>query len=408
MQNSLSKKQLIPKLILFTIFLTPLLNFSLSFGFEQTKVLFFVFMVTILSVIWQYKLKENKLKFSKIKKISLVFLIMLTFTSVFGVSPINSLVGNPPYFQGLFVYFLLVIFFFLVSEYKVEFQKLSIIIVWPSFFVSIIALKEWILLNCFKADILNYSGRVISTFGQPNLYSGFLILSLPFIAGLIKNKSGFIKVLYVYLFVFISIGIFISQSRAAIILYFIFLFLWFSITNIFKKYSFIKFPTIIFVSITILLLTTVFLKSEVLNILSSTRLEGGAPEKRIFFWQVSKNIIFERFWLGYGLENINIAFPGYFNNLNFNTLNDPIAHSLKDISLDRFHNYLLDLLTFAGLPTALIWLYLFYQVFLKSNLITKQFLILYFLLVMVQNQSIVHLMYFWLVAGLSDQDNPQF
>ncbi|MBI2005617.1 MAG: O-antigen ligase family protein [Candidatus Aenigmarchaeota archaeon] len=84
-------------------------------------------------------------------------------------------------------------------------------------------------------------------------------------------------------------------------------------------------------------------------------------EKRAYIWPVIWQLILQKPLQGYGLENIGKAFADYFQS-SYHSLfeaNDdiyPFLMSLKELNIDRSHNYLLDLLLFSGTFGLLGWL----------------------------------------------------
>jgi hypothetical protein len=76
--------------------------------------------------------------------------------------------------------------------------------------VAVLSCIQFLMLNVFEIDIINYSGRVVSTFGQPNLYSGFLLLTLPWVV--LGKKPNWL------VFLIIFSGIIVSLSKASVIL----------------------------------------------------------------------------------------------------------------------------------------------------------------------------------------------
>ena len=134
-------------------------------------------------------------------------------------------------------------------------------------------------------------------------------------------------------------------------------------------------------------------------------------ENRVYIWPVAWQLFLQRPLTGYGLENIAQAFSDYFisnkhllfeENLNIS----PVLISLKELNIDRTHNYLLDILLFSGILGFLAWIYLVILLLWKTkqnNKILLISLITYLIWIQFQNQSIVHLIYFWLLVGLVDQ-----
>ena len=98
------------------------------------------------------------------------------------------------------------------------------------------------------------------------------------------------------------------------------------------------------------------------------------------------------------------SFADYFKGVNFNVTTNPTYHSLKDLSVDRSHNYILDLLFFSGIFGLISWLVLIGLVLKRAKGIILTSFLVYLVWIQFQNQSIVHLLYFWLFVGLIDKD----
>src|SRR3989344_1309333 len=203
-------------LLLGTIFLTPLIAAIFDFGFEQIKVIFLYLAISILGLVWVIR-DWNKLKieWTNIKKASLLFILSLLLTSIIGVDLNSSFLGKDPYFQGIVFYAYLFLFSMIASTFKIELKKVVFVLSLSCLFVSFFAVIQALQLYVLKIDIPNYAGRVVSTFGQPNLFSGFLVMSIPFIYLGLQTKW---KKFYMLCLIFSSAGIVISASRASIAL----------------------------------------------------------------------------------------------------------------------------------------------------------------------------------------------
>lgn len=127
----------------------------------------------------------------------------------------------------------------------------------------------------------------------------------------------------------------------------------------------------------------------------------NAPEKRLIFTPTLLKIAENSLLLGYGLENIDPVYQQYFQGIDFNTLNDPLPHTLKNLQIDRSHSYLLDLMLFSGIVGVGVYLVLVLTLVLRvrsQSLLTG--LSIYLIWTQFHNQSIVHLIYFWWMVGL--------
>lgn len=403
---------LIKIILLLTIFLIPLIGPIRGLGYEQSKVFFFIFSLTICGFLWTiYSIKYPvRLVWSMINITALTFIVILFLTSFLGVDPFNSFTGNQPYFQGWILYAYLYLFFLLVSWLNIKLRIWTYILVGSSAIVGIFAIFQWVQLNLLHQFIPNYAGRVVSTFGQPNFYSGFILLTLPFAYMLFKSQEMKIRRIGLISGIISIVGIFVSYSRAAILMV-LFLMILALATHLkikpkLKSLSFSFLPIILLVSIIMSFrFSSGIFWRESLEPTNTQWLINNSPEKRILIWPVILNIIAQRPLFGYGLENMEVGFSNFFKSVNFNVTQSPTFHSLKDITLDRSHNYMLDLLFFSGILGFLIWILL--VVLLVKKVRSKVLLaglIVYLIWVQFQNQSVIHILYFWLIAGLINSE----
>ncbi len=383
-------------LLFLTVFLTPLLGALKDLGYEQIKVFFFIVSISLISFVWI--LQKPVIKLSRIGYLSLVFIIILFLTSLLGVNPTTSILGIQPYFQGAILYAYLFLFSLIVKESRIKIEEWAKVLVGSSTIVAFLAIKDWVLLNIFHQIVPNYAGRVVSSFGQPNFYAGYLLLSLPFSYFLFKNSNRRLSYFGLIAGFLSIIGIFVSYSRSAILLSLILVAL--GLIDQLK----IKLKLVIFALVIILISSFLALKfssglvgnefSRPLNT-DNPDLTKESVEKRVYIWPQAFNIFLEKSINGYGLENISFAFANYFQIHKHKIFEEnlkirPVLISLKDLNIDRTHNYILDLLVFSGVFGVIIW-------FLLTGLLIKKCknkylltgLLTYLLWVQFQNQSIV-------------------
>lgn len=386
-------------LLLLNVFLVPLVPSFFGFGYELIKVLVFLSLAIISGLIFVFLLyvKRVKTRWTKIKIASLLFLIILSLTSIFGIHAFESLTGKYPYYQGLILYWFLFLFSLMASEIKFGKKRLISAIVFSAVIVSVVSIVQFIILNLLNIQIPNYAGRVVSTFGQPNLYSGFLLLSLPF--AFPAKRKKLIPVLI------ISAGIIISGSKAAIILLFVL-----GLFMLIKKTA--HKSLVVFLMLVILLnaftyslqYSTGLVWDEVIRPFTKRGTEGYLIEKRAYITPVILDIFFKNPLSGFGLDSISTLYKDEFADFRPELKNyPPLYFNLKNLVIDRSHNYFLDLLIFSGVIGLTAYLYLVYLLFkTKKPGFLKIFLILYLVWIQFQVQSIVHLMLFWLIVGVVD------
>lgn len=382
-------------------------------GFEYSKSVLFVLLTCLLALFWILKKGYLDLKWSQIKLASLGFIFILGLSSIFGLDPATSFWGEGIYAQGWITHLFLSIFFLIVSSADIKQGKIIHSLLGSGLVVSAWGIFQWWELNIWHKSILSYAGRPTSTFGQANFYSGYLILVLPFLWRF-SQAAKYRFTAWVAILIFIA-AIILSGSRISQALV--------GLSGVYLLFRQIRFSKKIMVlSILVVLIATLvglwqgsgIVWDELVRPRGSDWLAPSqtphSPEKRSLIWPVLLEIAFDRPFLGYGLENISLAYSGYFRS-NYHRLFEEHLNSaatllsLKDLPIDRTHNYPIDLFIFAGLPAVLSWIWLVLLLLKKAKGELLFSLILYLIWVQFQNQSIVHLMFFWLLVGLID--NPR-
>lgn len=410
-------EQLFKFFFLVSLFCIPLIGATGSFGYEQIKVLFFILSISLIGFVWLWKKPE--LKWDLIRIISAVFILILFIASVFGIDPKASFLGREPYFQGWVLYSYLALFALIVSQAKIKSEHWAAVLTGSASVVGLIAIKDWILINIFGQQMPTYAGRVVSTFGQPNFFAGFLLLSLPFSYYLFKNKNRKLSYFAGAGGLVSIIGILVSYSRSAILMAFILLIL--GLIDQLKDR--LKISLVIFGIVLISIFIALKFSSGIIGNEVSLPLETLNPdltresvEKRAYIWPEAFKIVAERPLNGYGLENVAKAFSDYFEEnkhpiFEENLKISPVLISLKELNIDRSHNYPLDLLLFSGIAGLLAWIFLVSLLLWKlrksprsrmKNILLVS-LLTYLIWIQFQNQSIVQLVYFWLLVGLADR-----
>lgn len=400
-------------LLLGTLLILPLLGATNNFGYEHFKILFFILSISLIGFVWRGK----QFEWTLISKALGAFILILLVTSIIGVDHKSSLLGSQPYFQGWIIYSYLFLFYLMVKTFKIEIKQYAVVLSLSASLVSFWAIKDWVLLNILGQHISTYAGRVVSTFGQPNFYAGFLLLTLPFSYSLFRAKNKRLQVLGWVSGMVLLIGIMVSYSRSTIFMALILI-----ILGLVDQLKIKKFLIGVFAVLTVAVFLSVNLSSGFVwkeffqpATISNPDLTRESVEKRAYIWPVAWQLVLQKPVLGYGLENISQSFSNYFiknkhvlfeENLNIS----PVLISLKDLNIDRTHNYILDLLLFSGILGLSVWVIIVILLIkkLKTQLNNRYknilliSLITYLVWIQFQNQSIVHLLYFWLLVGLID------
>lgn len=396
---------LLNTLVLLILFVIPLLTPAFGLGFEKIKVLFFLYLTSLALFFYALIISQKKGKFivwNKINVTSLVFLGILLISSLLGKNLQASFFGKPPYVQGFFTYLYLIVFYILVQCLDIKPKYFTLVFSISAFLVSFLAIKDWLLLTYFNVPVLTYAGRVVSSFGQPNLYSGYLLLTLPLLLSLELFSSKALKSWLVISALASIVAILISQSKAAILLTLFFL-LWYFMSrfkNLRTVFVVLSCAAFLFALILSTKFTTGLAWTEIVGPLISNnpQLTNNSLEKRIYIWPVLGQLILQRPILGYGPENISSVLPTYKPS---EDIRATTVFGVKDMYLDRAHNYSLDLLLYSGLLGFVSWVILIWLLAKKGkNRVYLASLIIYLVWIQFQIQSIVHLMFFWWLAGM--------
>jgi O-antigen ligase len=380
-----------------------------NLGFEQGKVFFFFLVIAILDlVVLVYSVKSKLIfKITGIKILAFIFILTLLVTSLIGIDPRSSILGVQPYLQGFLLYSLLLNLFLICSIVKISLTEISAVYAASTFLVSLLAIKDWVSLVILKEDIATFSGRVVSTFGQPNLYSGYLLLTLPFFLFLLAKKYYF-KLTFLGL-VLNLIAIFISMSRTAIFLS-LGLLLIYAVKFLLRekrKLLFISSLVIVFLTLVFAItFKTGLFWEETTRIQDPEWLQANSPEKRALIYPVVISFIEKKPFFGYGLETMPQVFPTYYIDIKTEGTKHPEYFSVNDLNINRAHNYSLDLLLYAGVLGFLCWCSLIFWLLRRSTCkIVLAALILYLIWIQFQIQSVAHLAFFWILAAQIDQES---
>src|SRR3989344_4479815 len=380
--------------LLLATLLTPLLPAVFNFGFEQAKVIFFLATVSLLGLTWSLKNWRRTIKWTNLKTASLLLVGMLLVTSIIGADLRASFLGTEPYYQGFFLYTTLLLLSLVISNLEINLNQLIFAVGLSTLGVSAVAIFQAVQLYLFHLDVPNYAGRVVSTFGQPNLYAGFLVMSIQFLYFGIQKQKEKLRKFYIFCLLLASVGIVISASRIAIALLVGLVVLWFFNKIKRKKWLPIIYGLLIGLSIVFLF------QKEFIQPQDTEWLKYNSPERRIVFWPVLIEQFSKRWLSGYGLENIDIAFDRYEK---FHEERIPVYYHFKNLNIDRAHNYSLDLLLFGGILTFSAWVYLIYILYKKVRgtfLVVP--LLIYLIWTQFQVQGVMQLIYFWMLVGIAD------
>jgi len=416
--------------ILAIIFLVPV-YFAFIYRdysvFSLDKTVVFRILVEFLVILSLVKLTISKavLIYIRKKHLLLVFLFFLAFaiSAIFSINPHTSFWGSYWRQQGLFTYlhyFLLFIIVVINVNSKEKINRIIIIILLSSLFVSVFGIQQWLGLDNFpwhrKVPI---GGRVTSTMGQPVFLGNYLMLIVFLtIYKIIISRRFFKRFFLILLFALQILCLIFTYTRGAWLSFIagilLAVFLYFLLIKKEKAAKIIiKFSAAVLVIFLVFgILINInhdwgfsrFFTSRVKSIID---FNAGSLAMRLRYWPASIDAISKKPIIGYGPENQQQILVSYY---------DP-AWSIFEIinsSPDRAHNELLELLLAGGILLAAVYLWIILYIFIKgigrlNKLEGQDKLLLFFLLIslfsyqfsLLSSFSVIETsVYFWLYLAI--------
>lgn len=333
--------------LVFLLFALPLVFFPFTYlAFEMPKV-FLLYLFTVSTLFLLLKSGYRLGKFSKAYWLYLAFLVWMIFTAILGLSVWQSFLGSYFRWQGIITW-ICYFWLFLISGKLLEDNHLKkqacLAILISSVVAALIAILQFILL-WFLGDTsqLLYSGRVISTFGQPNFLGAFLVMSLPFTWYLFKQVTGLTKIFVTLGFIITILGILSTFSRSAYVGFILLALIW-GIYHYRLLLAVITFLIVLFALLANLFPKLVYQEWYRFQVDTTSK---WTAENRLVIVQKSIKLIDQKPLTGYGLENFSLAFPSVITTKDL---------GLKDIVVDSSHNLFLDLVVQLGLVGLILFL----------------------------------------------------
>ncbi len=335
------------------------------FPYITPKTLFFrilieiaLFFYILLIIYWP----QYRPRFSKLTWAILIYFLIITFASIFGLDPYRSFWGNIERGEGLLTIYHLFIFFILISSLfkeKKEWLRFFNISVFVSLLISFYALGQKLGIGF----LLPSAGgtRLTGTIGNASFLAAYLLLNIFLCLFLFVNKRhpGW-RIFYGLVFLFEVYILFQTETRGALLGFFGGLLLLALLSIIFSKNKKLKLGFVGLFLILIVLATSIWLcrdQSWVNNINALRRLTTISTtdittQSRLLGWQAAWQGWQDRFLFGYGYENYNIAFNKYFPVLIYH---DPGSR----VWFDRAHNIVFDQAVPGGIFGLLAYLSIF-------------------------------------------------
>jgi len=380
------------------VFLVPLwfAYFFPTFNiFELNKIILFKVLTLVLLFLVSFKIIINWSEFYGVflkaegflkilKKHFLypaLFLTSLIVSFCFSSNYAVSFFGDYNRQQGLLNYFfyfgffiLLILSFFAAAigpekkqgfSYKTRIRRLIKSAVFSGFLVSTYGILQILGIDFFawpESPLL--SGRIISSFGQPNFLASFLLFVLPLSLYLLISCKKFLAKFACLLIGFSElVCLLLTSSRGAIIALSLTIAL-FCLGLLFSKSS--RRKKIISLAVALGFLSALFIGLETFmpgRVINMANYRSGSFATRLDFFSAAADSIIKKPVFGYGLENEGDVFIKYYNK-------DWAINGDVGANTDRAHNLLLDTLLTSGLIglCGLLFLYFWFFKLLEKNI----------------------------------------
>jgi O-antigen ligase/Flp pilus assembly protein TadD len=334
---------------LYLILIAPFLVWGkFLFPFITPKTFFFRILIEIALFFYILLIISSpryRPRFSKLTWAVLIYLLIITFASVFGVDLYRSFWGNIERGEGLLTIYHLFIFFLLISSLfktKKEWFRFFNISIFVSLLISFYAFGQDLGLDFLLAS--SGGNRLTATIGNASFLAAYLLLNIFLCLFLLANaKQLGWRVFYGLTFFFEVYILFQTETRGALLGFFGGLLLLGIFGALFSKGRKLRLSFIgLFLLLIILSSAVWFCRDQAwvsnvnaLKRLTSISTTDITTQSRILSWQAAWRGWKDRFLFGYGYENYNIAFNKYFPVLIYR---DPGSQ----VWFDRAHNIIFD------------------------------------------------------------------
>jgi O-antigen ligase len=346
------------KLFIISVCLLPFVIWKNTF--EGPKVWVLLIGGFLLTAFWICRTlaKREALAFSKVDYFFLLWLLVLLISSVFGVHPLESVIGGSYRHQGILFFLTLWLIGKTVEILSLKQKGLLS----KGLGIAILAESVVVLLQFITGNV--YFGRPLGTIGEANAVAGFLAIGYVFV---LENFN------YLF-FAFPVISILIAESRAGILA------LLPSLMPLVINFGRHTRNALMILTIVLSIIFLVFVSGE----------KGSSPfENRQVIWKLGFGQILSRPVLGFGAESGEVVYNKAFYQYGF---------PLSNLIVDRAHNLLLDVAMWSGGIGLLVFCLFLFERFKGIKLPARKFAFLSFLIYsMFQPLSVVHWLFLFLL-----------
>lgn len=298
--------------------------------FEGAKILWFLTGGFFLTIFWLVRLRTKLPKvITKIDFWYLSWLFILLISSIFGLHPLDSIIGGSYRHQGVLFFFTLWLVGKTITILPKKDKKLLIKGISAGVIIeSLVVIFQWPLDTLFSFP-MTVNGRPLGTFGEPNAVAGFLAVGASFL-------PKFISLLLVL------VAILVTQSRTGMLSFFI-VALGLLVINRKKIINWSVQKKICASLLLLVVFVAVGLTMKKVFLVRQT----SVFEDRGVYWELGWQKVGEKPLLGYGAESGEVVYEDAFAKANL---------PLFELIVDRSHNLFLDVAIWSGFVGLVLFL----------------------------------------------------
>ncbi len=321
---------------------------------------------------WYMLVKGGKIRRTPVDWLVLVFLGWVALSAIFSIHPPTAVFGKYRRYEGLLSFINYAVAYFLVIQFAdrgKRLRQLAQVAFWSAVVVSTYGVMQFLGLDFLQWGQLPFEpNRAFSTYGNPDLLGGFIVLMLPVALALVFAAQdlkwrviywvGFFLIAWCWLVAFTR-GAWIGGIAALLVMAF-------GLFWLKPRWQKVDWAAVALVAVMAVGVVSWSLNSpyEVTNFVkrfaSIFDVQTGSGQTRTQIWQAALGSIEDRPITGFGADTFRLVFPKY----------KPAEYvqAAGYISVaDNVHNYPLQLASGIGIPGVLLLYGLFVWVAIRSG-----------------------------------------
>lgn len=355
------------------LIVSPLFFLPDYFGpFTNAKFIWFIFLVQLTFPVFVFvRLSRQKTCTWRRNPILLSLFVLMAsvlISGLLGLDPFNSFFGNAFRPTGIFFYLHLTLFVLYLVEIFWHEPRWKTLCVDMVIGVATLAALYGLLESWLLPSFVSIEGRVASVFGNPTVFSSFLIIPFFFtLARAIEEPSGSIRKLLLACLGVIGGAIFLTGTRGAVVGLLVGALCWVLIQAWKKTFSLKRLGLLIGAIVILVMGAFLFIKAAIPPehpLYRLTDFSDVNTQARLTYWSLALKGWVENPLLGVGSENFYAIADAY---------GDPSLSTFTSYWPDKSHNAFVEWLMatgVVGMAAYLVFLFFVFRSLLRSPLQT--------------------------------------